>query len=130
MSSDLETLLVAEEQQYVSGFLSRSLQSRWFSLQIHHRDISGGPVATVLLFLRWMGDQLHSQGREKAVLTLSVCVCVLAVSPNEIVQDSMLEYKCSVLVRDENRRKSIDGVLMLLMSHQLETDRQSLHTKQ
>lgn len=57
----------------VLGYLSRSLQSRWFSLQIHHRNIGGGPVETVLLFLWWLGDQLHPKGR--STFNMTVCCC-------------------------------------------------------
>lgn len=41
----------------------RSLKSRRFSLQIHHRDGRGGAVATVLLLVWWLGNKLHSKGK-------------------------------------------------------------------
>lgn len=41
----------------------RSLESRQFTLQIHHRDIRGGSVATLRLLVWWLGNKLHSQGK-------------------------------------------------------------------
>lgn len=43
--------------------LSRSFESRWFSLQIHHGDIGGGPMETLRLLVWWLGNKLHSQGK-------------------------------------------------------------------
>lgn len=41
----------------------RSLESRRFTLQIHHGDIRGGSVATLRLLVWWLGNKLHSQGK-------------------------------------------------------------------
>lgn len=84
----------------VSDYLSRSLQSWWFSLQIHHGNISGGPVETILLFLWWLGDQLHPKGRSTYNITVYCCFGVSCYTCENL--------HFSILI-SHFRRKWVDG---------------------
>lgn len=85
----------------VSDYLSRSLQSWWFSLQIHHGNIGGGPVETILLFLWWLGDQLHPKGRSTDNMTFLLL----------LLQCPLLRMRKSIflILISHFRRKRVDG---------------------